>query len=114
MVLVALKLHPELVKASFHYDSSSNSLTTGGKTRISTNREAGGDQSSNRDSEWTDSVQFLPHTETTSSAVDQKNKGSKTLAPQNLESIINAGPIYYHQKVPSYVPDNSVARGNVT
>lgn len=112
MVLVALKLHPELVKAPFHYDS--NSLTSGGKTRISI-RETSADQSSNGDGEWTDSVQFLPHTESTpGSAGDQTNKGSQTIAPQHLESIIKAGPIYYHQKVPGYVPDNTVARGIFT
>jgi hypothetical protein len=113
MVLVALKLHPDLVKAPFSHEVSNSALTSRGKSQISSSKEAADLQSSNGDSDWTDSVQFLPHTESTvmSTAEGQPIKNYEAFATQNLESIINSGPIYYHQKVPNHLPDNPVPRG---
>jgi hypothetical protein len=113
MVLVALKLHPDLVKAPFYHEVSSNALTSRGKSETTSSKETGDLQSSNGDSDWTDSVQFLPHTESSVISTDggQPVKNYQAFATQNLESIINSGPIYYHQKVPNYIPDSPVARG---
>lgn len=117
MVLVALKFHPELVKASFHLDASSNSLTSRGKSRISDGKNldrGNSDQSSDGETEWTESVQFLPHTDPPITKLPGEQSDIKrygVVDTKNLESIINAGPIYYHNKVPSYVPDGSAARG---
>ncbi|XP_046632739.1 hexosaminidase D-like isoform X2 [Daphnia pulicaria] len=116
MVLVALKLHPDLVKAPFYHDVSSNALTSRGKSETPSSKETGDLQSSNGDSDWTDSVQFLPHTESSVISTDggQPVKNYQAFATQNLESIINSGPIYYHQKVPNYIPDSPVARGDIS
>lgn len=113
MVLVALKFHPELVKASLYLEASSNTIPTSRKARISAGKDIT-EQNANGETDWTESIQFLPHTETTAANTDslQSDKGYESSAPQNLESIINAGPIYYHNKVPNYVPDVSAARGN--
>ena len=114
MVLVALKLHPDLVKAPFYHEVSSSALTSKGKSQIpSSSKETGDVQSPNGDSDWTDNVQFLPHTDSAvmSTAGSQPVKNYDAFATQNLENIVNSGPIYYHQKVPNYIPDNPVARG---
>lgn len=112
MVLVALKLHPELVKASFHLEASSNSLV---REKSQNSNKYVADQPSDGDTEWTDSVQFLPHTDSPATRPDGDQsvvKGNEALVTQDLEKIINSGPIYYHNKVPSYVPDGSAVRGN--
>lgn len=110
MVLVALKLHPDLVKAPFYHEISNNALTSGGKTQTSPNKERVDQQAG--DSDWTDSVQFLPHTEPiVTSTGGQAIKGYKAFATQNLENVVNSGPIFYHQKVPSYYPASPIARG---
>lgn len=111
MVLVALKLHPDLVKAPFYHEISNNALTSGGKTQTSPNKERVDQQAG--DSDWTDSVQFLPHTEPiVTSTGGQAIKGYKAFATQNLENVVNSGPIFYHQKVPSYYPASPIARGD--
>lgn len=111
MVLVALKLHPDLVKAPFYHEISNNALTSGGKTQTSPNKERVDQQAG--DSDWTDSVQFLPHTEPiVTSTGGQAIKGYKAFATQNFENVVNSGPIFYHQKVPSYYPASPIARGD--
>lgn len=113
MVLVALKLHPDLVKAPFYHEITNNAPTQDGKTQTSSSKETVDQQAV--DSDWTDSVQFLPHTEptVTTTAGAQAIKGYKAFATQNLEDIVNSGPIYYHQKVPNYIPASPIARGNI-
>jgi hypothetical protein len=113
MVLVALKLHPDLVKAPFYHDVSSSALISREKSQTPSSKETGDLQSFNGDSDWTDSVQFLPHTESSmiSTGGGHPVKNYQAFATQNLESIINSGPIYYHQKVPNYIPESPVARG---
>lgn len=113
MVLVALKFHPELVKAPFHLDASLNR-----EQRENSDQQLSADAG---EAEWTESVRFLPHTDppvTRPPGAEQsiiKGYDEALDTNKNLESIINAGPIYYHNKVPSYVPDGSAAiRGELS
>lgn len=109
MALVALKWHPELVKAPLRLDASqSNSLTAGGKSDTS-------DHPVDGETEWTESVQFLPHTDSPNakSNVEPLSSDKSNSKTQQLKNIVNGGPIFYQNKGPNYSPYSPVSRGKV-
>ena len=96
VVLVALKWHPELVRVPTHPESSND-----------------GQLESDQETQWTESVQFLPHTESPkSSEKPVVHSDDKTQQQQLLKKVLDSGPIYYPNQVPNNSPNSPMLRGN--